>query len=266
MCEIEDIRQAMRDFLNESGLNKVPELNLIRIFDSPMVGIADTSDPLFLKLKDPLVIGAEYLLPSEWLPGAQSVISYFLPFSKDVRTANRSKGWPALEWLYGRYEGEQFNDALKRYLIGLLKESGAEAIAPTIEAGFKVVNRRSNWSERHTAYIAGLGTFGLGRSLITEIGCAGRYGSVITTLKLKPTESRYELFHSYCQECGRCISRCPVGAIKPEGKIIELCAMYSDESIKPKYAPRHGCGKCQTAVPCETRMPFIKRAGMNFEK
>lgn len=71
VSEIENIRQAMRDFLNESELNKVPELNLTRIFDSPLVGIADTSDPLFLKLKDPRVIGAEYLLPSEWLPGAQ---------------------------------------------------------------------------------------------------------------------------------------------------------------------------------------------------
>ena len=27
------------------------------------------------------------------------------------------------------------------------------------------------------------------------------------------------------------------------------------EETKKKYAPRYGCGKCQTKVPCESRIP-----------
>ncbi len=119
---------------------------------------------------------------------------------------------------------------------------------------FAVVERKSNWSERHVAYIAGLGTFGHGRSLITPKGCAGRFGSIITTLKLEPTVRRYELFSTYCESCLSCIDRCASGAIRPEGKDIPVCSDYQD-SIKPKFAPRHGCGKCQTALPCEDRMP-----------
>jgi epoxyqueuosine reductase QueG len=78
-----------------------------------------------------------------------------------------------LEWVYARWEGEKCNDGLRESLAALLKKAGEEAVAPGIDPRFGVIDKRSNWSERHAAYIAGLGTFGLGRSLITSQGCAG---------------------------------------------------------------------------------------------
>jgi hypothetical protein len=52
---------------------------------------------------------------------------------------------------------------------------------------YEMQNVTSNWSERHSAYIAGLGTFCLSYSLISEKGCAGRYGTVVTDLDLEPS-------------------------------------------------------------------------------
>lgn len=245
----------MNKFLEESPLNQVKAIGLSRIFDAPLLGVALASDPLFEELKDPAVIGSHHRRPTEWLPGAKSVISYFLPFSTSVREANRVQGLPATEWLYGRIEGEACNNALRSYLVDLLAQAGVRAIAPVLDSGFEVVNKRSNWSERHVAFIAGLGTFGLSKSLITKKGSAGRYGSVITDLELEPTPRNYKDVYEYCTFCGECIGRCPSGAIKPEGKDIWTCSAYLDTQIKPRYAPRYGCGKCQTAVACEYEMP-----------
>lgn len=250
-----NILQIIEEFLRESELNKVPELRLPRIFEDPVIGIADAEDPLFLKLKEPGVISPAHLTPAEWLSGAKTVISYFLPFSQKVREANYSDGLPALEWVYGRWEGEMCNNQVRRLLVDELEKSGQKAIAPALDSGFRVVERKSNWSERHAAYIAGLGTFGHGRSLITLKGCAGRFGSVITTLKIEPTIRRHDLFHTYCESCLSCVDRCASGAIRPEGKNIPVCSDYQDNIIKPKFDPRHGCGKCQTALPCEDRIP-----------
>ncbi len=73
-------------------------------------------------------------------------------------------------------------------LADLLKQGGYEAVFPTVDPRFKIINRRSNWSERHTAFIAGLGTISLNCSLITKAGAAGRLGSVITNLELQATD------------------------------------------------------------------------------
>ena len=242
-----------------SGLpeNRVAELGNLEIFSPPLVAFASATDSIFTTYKDPNVIGPQHLAPTEWLPGARTVISYFLPFSERVRGSNGScEGLPSKEWVYGRYEGEMVNDEVRRFISAEIEKIGGRAIVPSFDsARYAVVNRRSTWSERHAAYAAGLGTFSLGRSLITKKGCAGRYGSVITDLDLKPNHRLYTSVHEYCNDCGECIRRCPAGAIQTWGKDLALCAEYQDTHVKPKFIPRYGCGKCQTAVPCEAGIP-----------
>jgi epoxyqueuosine reductase QueG len=106
--------------------------------------------------------------------------------------------------------------------------------------------------------VAGLGTFGLNRALITRLGSAGRFGSVVTDAGFEPTGRAYEGITEYCTLCGNCIRRCPCEAIDESGKDNRACKAYVDAELA-KYAPRYGCGKCQTAVPCEHRIP--KRKG-----
>lgn len=250
-----DIMSLAANFAEQSPLNRVEELGISRIYDVPLVGVADALDPLFGKLQEPLVVGEHHLFPRDWLPQAKTVISYFLPFSWEIREANRTEGLPATKWVYARIEGEAFNNALRKYLVEELSKDGGRALAPVLDPRFKVAAKRSNWSERHVAFIAGLGTFGLSKSLITQKGSAGRYGSVLTDREMAITTRPYEDVYEYCNYCYACIDRCPSGAIKKEGKNTDTCSHYIDNEIRPRYAPRYGCGKCQTAVPCEDTIP-----------
>jgi epoxyqueuosine reductase QueG len=112
-----------------------------------------------------------------------------------------------------------------------------------------------NWSERHVAHAAGLGTFSMPGGLITKRGVAGRLFSVVAPCAAEPTPRDYSDIYEYCVRCGKCVQRCPVGAImKDMRKDALLCSAHLDVP-KEKLAPYYGCGKCQTAVPCERSVP-----------
>jgi epoxyqueuosine reductase QueG len=248
------IKEQIDDLVLNSPQNVVPDLGMIRIFDPPLVGVASVEDALWDKLKEADVVGPQHMSPQEWLVGAKSVISYFIPFTLPVRSANRCEGETATEWLYGRYEGEIFNNSLRRFVVDVVEKAGGRALAPSCDNRFMVADLRSNWSERHVAFIAGLGTFGLSRSMVTNVGSAGRLGSVIVDFELEPTQRPYEQFDEYCIKCGACIPRCPPLAIDEHGKDNVLCKKYINETLL-RHKPRYGCGKCQTAVPCEDSNP-----------
>ncbi len=252
---ITQLERAMSEFLQHSPLNIVAEMGGMRIYETPLVGVASPDDPLFETLKEESVVGPHHLSPNVWLPEAKSVISYFLPYTAAVREANRGEGLPAKEWLHARYEGEAFNNAMRSFVVQWFQQQGYQAICPVHDSRFAISNRRrSNWSERHVAYIAGLGTFSLNRSLITSRGSAGRLGSVVVTARLQPTSRPYSKYDEYCTQCGACIHRCPPQAIDEHGKDNDLCSAYLD-AVLEQFRPRYGCGKCQTNLPCEDRIP-----------
>ena len=248
------LEEDISNFTKNSSQNFVDELGMMQIWDQPLIGLAGASDPLWEKMKEPQVVGPGHLTPKEWLPTAKSVISYFLPFTDRIRKSNRFEGKPSTEWLYGRYEGEMFNNALRRLITGLVEAHGGTAVAPALDKRYIITDLQSNWSERHVAFIAGLGTFGLSRSLITPLGTAGRFGSVIIDLEFETKPRQYHEFDDYCSKCGKCIERCPCGAITGKGKDTESCSQYLNRILELNR-PRYACGKCQTSVPCEYKMP-----------
>ena len=153
---LNSLEQFMAEFTRTSPLNKVAELSDLQIFEVPLLGVASADDPLYEQLKQPEAVGDHHLLPQEWLAGSQSVISYFLPFTPAVRQSNRQAGLPSTEWLYGRIEGQTFNNALAQATAEWLRNQGVQALVPALDRRFAIMNRRSNWSERHVAFIAGL--------------------------------------------------------------------------------------------------------------
>jgi len=237
-------------------------------YETPLIAVASASDPLFAEMKHPQAVGPLFRLPSEWLPSAVSVVSYFLPFSLKVRQSNYSPGTASPEWLHARFPGEEFNNIMRSFVISETEKAGGLALSPVIDPGFvsDYANYTSSWSERHVAYIAGLGTFSLNRGLITKKGMAGRFGSVITDLKLPITRRPYDMTFQYCPflndgSCGACIDRCPIAAISPSGKDKYTCHQYlfvknPMKDFNQAYGyPYSACGKCQTAVPCEDMIP-----------
>jgi len=270
---IETLQELAAQFLTQD-INFVTKDNAVsddliglRFYDNPLIGIADANDPLFLTLRDPGIMGEGVLLPGDVLPAAKSVISWFLPFTKEVRSANQeSMTEPSDSWRQARMEGQDAVIALGLAVCKALQAEGWEATQVSGSQHFSMLAPFcSNWSERHVAYIAGLGTFSLSKGLITEKGIAGRFGSVVTTAPLPPTERPYATPFENCIMCGDCAKNCPVNAIDPAkgvalGKDHAACKTFCDFTMVLQRCGtgernRYGCGKCQVNVPCEFRNP-----------
>jgi epoxyqueuosine reductase len=260
------IVESIKNFVATDPRNVIPEIPGLRIYEEPLVAVAAARDPLYGKLKEQGIIGPHHLTPAEWLPGAQSVVSWFLPFSGEIVASNKVVGMPSKEWYLSRYWGEEFNNAVRDHTVSAIEAAGHTAVAPVRTDRFVMLPQTSNWSERHTAYIAGLGTFCLSYSFITQKGCAGRFGSVITDITLPPSPRTAASLMENCiydadGTCGDCIARCPAGAITPERKDHITCMDFITEKILSEYPQRYGniyaggCGKCQTAVPCARTNP-----------
>jgi epoxyqueuosine reductase QueG len=154
--------------------------------------------------------------------------------------------------------------ALIHDLKETIEKAGHAAVIPVNDERFWVTNAAgtegkrpfsSNWSERHIAYAAGLGTFSLAGGLITSLGTAGRLASLVTSLELPADTRPYTTFNEYCTMCGECAKRCPVHAIRKEtGKTHAPCSAFLDK-VKATCPPYYGCGKCQSGVPCEDKIP-----------
>ena len=241
----------------------------VTIFNEPLIKITSVDNLKFSELKEPTGIGPHHLLPNEWLANAKSVISFFFPFTEEIRKTNRQDmSYPSQGWMNGRIEGQSFINSFSSNLVSFMNAQGFPSLAPSIDPKFLMntsqdhhqINQlyTSNWSERHIAYACGLGTFSLSKGLITEKGIAGRLTSVITELLLPDDSASFNRFDENCILCGKCIKNCPVDAISFEnGKNHDTCSAFLD-SILEKHSPWYGCGKCQVNVPCESKNPAPK--------
>ncbi|MGA2991508.1 MAG: hypothetical protein ABSD88_13605 [Candidatus Korobacteraceae bacterium] len=256
----------------------------IPMFDAPMIAVADAGDALFSRLKE--VIGPFYWSPQEALAlaapaaTARSVVCWCLPINSTARRANRrEKLLPGRAWAYVRTFGEELNNRLRSGMELRLRSLGFAAVAPAVLPQNTTAERPpaglcSCWSERHTAFVAGLGTFGLSGGLITVRGIAHRLGSVVTDARLAPTPRPYgDDPFAWCLRlkqgtCGTCIKRCPVNSIGESTATRDklVCQRYYKDTINAQRADvflwkgHYGCGLCQTGVPCEDRIPQAETA------
>ncbi len=251
----------------------------VALFDPPAVAVAAADDPWFVRFKQ--TIGDFHWTPAEALtlaaPGAtaRSVISWSMPVAEAARIANRTQtDVPARPWAYVRTYGVEVFKRMATGLIERLDEMGFAAAAPGFLPGNKVQRRdgvglASCWSERHVAFVAGLGTFGISGGLITSRGVAQRLCSVVTDAQITPTPRPYgDDPFAWClgtarDECGACVKRCPAGSIgqRHADRDKDACRQHSYGTVKQRgldlygWDGAYGCGLCQTATPCEHRNP-----------
>jgi epoxyqueuosine reductase len=282
------IRKAIRDYVFNSPNNRFPAFPAEHIWDDPLVGFADGDDPIFKEYKT--VIGDFHLTPREALEmyidangcGDKaeliphlSVIAFVLPATEKTRLSNREETQVcSVRWNNTRFIGQEFVARLTRYIVTLIEELGYFAIAPELSRWWEIVKQpsglSSRWSQRHAAYAAGLGTFGLSDSFISSKGAAGRIGSVICNLELPSTPRRFANHYANCLflargSCQKCAERCPAKAISSRGHDKIKCSAYLNEmkTIAQRQGRTEGyvgkaylgCGFCQTGVPCEAGIP-----------
>lgn len=269
------IREYVRDSPDNSLRNEAND----KAWEEPLVGYARGDDPLFSFYKSD--IGTFYWTPPEIVsitfpdlhpaPEELTVISWVLPQTAATKADNRrQEDLPAERWMRSRSHGEAFNMQLARYLVEVLREDGIASVAPAQSPQWAWQQSErygfsSNWSERHAAHAAGLGTFSLCDGLITPKGKAMRCGSVIARIAVPPTPRPYENPRAYCLfytggTCKKCIARCPAGAISEAGHDKTKCGNFLFKTVAPHAKSRigiesYGCGLCQTRVPCESRIP-----------
>ncbi len=280
------LEKAIKEYVATSPGNRLDSFDGGCIFDEPLVGFADGDDTIFQNYKS--IIGDFHLTPREALgkrleskensrerPARVNAISFILPVTYQTRLSLRKEtSVPSLRWNHTRWHGQDFIDELSRYVVSLLEGLGYQAVAPELADFFKLKNLPggyvSNWSQRHIAYAAGLGTFSLNDGFITTKGMAMRCGSVVTDALIPPSPRIYKDHLANCLfysdgSCRRCVERCPAGAISEQGhdknKCLEFLFARQKEILKEMgreegYIGRYlGCGLCQTEVPCEAGIP-----------
>lgn len=226
------------------------------IYRTPLVGFGDADNPLFKKLKD--VASEDHMTPDEILPGAKSVISFFIPFKEDLIKINKNHSYVSREWASAYIETNSLINEIIQQLRQKLETLGIKASENPAKLGYDHEKLMARWSQRHIAYVCGLGTFGINNMLITKEGCGGRYGSFVIDKKLEFTETIAE---EYClwkrnKSCGVCIKACPVEALTEEGFDRYKCGKRCSE-VDKYYSDLdecESCGKCLTG-PCAHRKP-----------
>lgn len=273
------ITDTLTRFVKDSPENSLKLEQEEKAFDDILIGFSSGADPIYIDYK-------EHVGPFHWTPldilsltfpetelnaNQITVISWILPQREATKADNRKETtYPSKRWVHARFPGEEFNNRLRSHLVDQLNAVGVKSVAPLLSPLWKRQTSArygfaSLWSERHAAYAAGLGTFGLCDGLITLKGKAHRVGSVVANVAIPPTPRRYDDHHAYCLffhdgSCNGCRKRCPVGAITEKGHDKEKCWAHAGVTCA-QYARTHygfdgyGCGLCQTGVPCESAIP-----------
>ena len=300
---IKDLQHYLNEFFSTSELNRLHKnYGGGRIFDDPLIGIASGDDHIFPKYKE--LITPEYLTPLElWTACNQKeipasnlrVISIVFPYVDKIRRESKNVVklkriiLPAEIYCVGRNYANAFKKETCSQVISFFENNGYKAVAAMTSEVFTIISKGdfySNWSERHTAFAAGLGTFSLHDALITEVGCNVRLASIVTDAPLEITPRKYGdepyancLFFSkgiYKSPCN-CIERCPVGAVSEKGHDKVKCNQMRlnlgrkvksriGAILKPHFRringewkeqnPPVGCAFCQFDVPCMDKNPM----------
>jgi epoxyqueuosine reductase len=243
---------SLKDELIELVVRSVADCEDRELFRRPLVGFSAADDPLYMQLKE--IVGPEHLSPQEILPGTKTVLSFFIPFSRGVVLSNRKQQSVSTLWAESYLKANALIGEISEKLISYLEGKGIAAASVRATHNFNEKTLKSSWSHRSAAFIAGLGKFGVNRMLITQVGSAGRYGTVFISHQI-PADPRPEKEYCiYYQKggCLVCVNNCPVNALDRDSFDRFKCYDRVLENSQQFTALGHCdvCGKCAAAGPC----------------
>lgn len=249
------MRQSFTEKLWQLILDDCSAYDQAVIWKKPIIRFADADDPYFPFLRE--LIRSDHHLPQDFLPGAKTVVSWFLPFIPEIGQSNRNGELCSDAWANAYLVTNAMAARVNVKLTDYIRDTWDADSAVPRDAG--MLGRDvpwSLWSQRHVAYLAGHGTFGMNNMLISDEGCVGRYFSIVTELEIKPdaTVTDQRCLYKIDGSCGLCITRCPAGALTQDG-FDRYCCMAHCQRNEKDHPGAQVCGKCLVELPCSYRNP-----------
>ena len=105
--------------------------------------------------------------------------------------------------------------------------------------------------------LAGLVSFGLHHLVITDAGCAGRFGSLVidADLPVSVTERKQRSLFFHDGSCVESVVRCPIGALSENGEVDKQSCWNRLKKIAKEFehlGPATVCGQCSYG-PCAVK-------------
>ena len=235
-------------------------------YREPLIGFARADDPRFGDLR--ATVSPIHLMPEELVPDAQTVVSFFLPFAPWVVEANaRERQQVAREWAVAYVETNALIGSISAQLAEALAERGIAAGTVPATHNFDEATLHSGWSHKSVAVIAELGSFGLHQMVITDAGCAGRFGTVVLDAEIPiwKTEPRERCLAFLDSSCLECVARCPASALDASEPLDKHRCHEHLHGVARAYEDLglvDVCGKCVIG-PCSlgSAVPTASRPG-----
>ncbi len=236
--------------------------NQIAIWRKPLL-ISAVADSRFHSLKQITV--PDHALPRDLLPGARSLLVWFIPFKHHIQLDNTDGRYPSLSWGRAYASTNEMIGRVGSSMKRVIENAGGEAALTPATHNFDKERLISLWSHKHLGHLAGLGRYGVNCQLITPSGCSGRLGSLVTDLDLgdHPLVTADEIcLVKAGKKCGKCMKSCPVNALSESG--VDKPACYSrlrtnyHRLMEPDGLPATTdvCAKCQVGMPCSLKAPI----------
>jgi epoxyqueuosine reductase QueG len=239
--------------------SEVVSQNINKLWKEPITEIISAKDEKLITLKE--TVSFEHLLPCDILPDAESVICFFIPFHDNVIDSNLKGKMASDEWVMAYINTNDLIKTINDKIEILMEQNGYKTGKIPATHNFDTEKLISNWSHRHIAYIAGIGTFGINNMLITKHGCCGRLGSIIINYEFdeykKINEIKEKCLNKRNGSCGICQKKCIVNAYENTGFNRNKCYEQCLENAKYHKKAGHAdiCGKCLVGLPCSKREP-----------
>ena len=254
-----DIGNGIRETIKSTILAYEKDNQMGQMWKEPIIEIISANNESLKTLKE--AVSAEHCMPRDILPDAKSIICFFIPFQDSVVHGNNDGTMASKEWAMMYVKTNDLIKVIGDQIELFMEQHGYKTGKIPATHNFNTEKLISNWSHRHIAYIAGMGTFGKNNMLITKNGCCGRLGSVIINYEFAEYKTisvtTEKCLSKAGKVCGICQKKCVINAYENENFDRHKC--YAQCLKNSEYHEAVGladvCGKCLVGLPCSVREP-----------
>mgnify|MGYP001814151824 FL=1 len=125
--------------------------NQIAIWREPITACAPADDR-FHRLKE--IIVPDHALPQDLLPGAKTVVVWFIPFKRHIQMDNTGGDRPSLSWGRAYLSTNDMILRTGRAMKAMIEDTGRKAALTPATHNFDKERLVSRWSHKHLGHLS----------------------------------------------------------------------------------------------------------------